>query len=344
MADAKEMADSTPHPRLRHGLVGHARAEHAVLEALRSRRLAHAWLIGGPEGIGKATFAFRVARFMLAGPGPFARAAAAASLDGGADEPAARRIAAGAHPDLFLLQRTIGSTGKLRTEITVDDARRATSFLQATSGEGGWKVLIVDVADELNRNAANALLKIIEEPPRLSLALLVAHVPARLPATILSRCRRLRLDPLLPAEIAEIVTGLPGVDASRGAIAEAAELAEGSVRRALLLLEERAVEFARTARDILDSPPAQWRAASIRLAGKLGSRGGEVAYDIVFDAIFDWLHERAIRHAAASDARAEAASQLWAELDARKREADTYNLDKRSLVLTSLKEVAELAL
>jgi DNA polymerase III subunit delta' len=343
MADPKDKAEKSPLPRERHRLVGHGQAELAVLEALRAHRLAHAWLIGGPEGIGKATFAYRMARFVLAGPDPFARAAHASSLDIPAQEPVARRIAAGTHPDLFLLERTIGSSGKLRTEIAVDDARRATSFLQTTSGEGGWKVLIVDAADELNRNAANALLKIIEEPPGRSLALIVAHVPARLPATILSRCRRLRLDPLATREIVEVVTDLPENEASESAIAEAAALSEGSVKRTLLLLEERAVEFASLTRDVLEASPQAWRAASLKLASRLGVRGGDATYDIVFDAVFEWLRERANRHAAHLDPRAEGAARLWAEIETRKREADTYNLDKRALLLTSLKEVAELA-
>jgi DNA polymerase-3 subunit delta' len=343
MAEAKEGAEGAPLARERRRLVGHARAELVVLEGLRSRRLAHAWLIAGPEGVGKATFAYRMARFVLAGPDPFGRAARATSLEIPASDPAARRIAAGAHPDLFLLERTIGSTGKLRTEITVDDARRATAFLQATSGEGGWKVLIVDAADELNRNAANALLKIIEEPPGRSLVLLVAHVPARLPATILSRCRRLRLDPLTPEEIGTIVTDIPGNQASESAIAEAARLAEGSVKRTLLLLEDRAVEFAGLAREVLEAPAKTRNSAALKLAGRLGARGGEASYDMVFDTIFEWLRQRANRQAARLDPRAEAAARLWAEIEARKREADIYNLDKRALLLTSLKEVAELS-
>jgi DNA polymerase-3 subunit delta' len=345
MAESKDKgkAEASPHPRDRYGLVGHARAELALLEALRSRRFAHAWLIGGPEGVGKATFAYRIARFILAQADPFARALLASSLDISPKEKVAREIAACAHPDLFVLERTVGSTGKLRTEIAVEDARRATSFLQTTSAQGGWKVVIVDVADELNRNAANALLKIIEEPPDRSLVLLVAHAPARLVPTIRSRCRRLRLDPLTPAQIVEIVSGLPDPGASPEAIAEAAALAEGSARRALLLLEEQAVELTRMVHAALEAPKADWRTASLRLASRLGARGGEAAYDIAFDAIFDWLRQRANRLAATGDERAEAAARLWGEIDARKQEADAYNLDKRAFVLTSLREVAELA-
>jgi DNA polymerase-3 subunit delta' len=346
MAESKSRIEgpTVPHPRERHVLIGHARAELAVLEALRSHRLAHAWLIGGPEGIGKATLAYRVARFMLSQRDPFAHAAkAGSSLDVAPTDRAAREIAVGSHPDLFILERTLGSAGKLRAEITVEDARRATSFLQTTSAHGGWKVLIVDVADELNRNAANALLKIIEEPPDRSLVLLVAHAPARLVATIRSRCRRLKLDALTQAEIAEILRRLPESTASEEAIAEAAALAQGSVRRALLVMQEHAVELVRLVHDALEAPRAAWRAASLKLAGRLGARGGEAAYDVVFDAIFDWLRDRANHLAASRDRRAESAARLWGEIEARKSEADAYNLDKRALVLTSLRDVAELA-
>lgn len=337
MAESKDKTDSLPRPWERHGLVGHKRAELAVLEALRSQRFAHAWLIAGPEGIGKATFAYRVARFVLSARDPFARAAQATSLDIAPEERTARQIAAGSHPDLFLLERTVGTSGKLRTEITVEDARRATSFLQTTSSQGGWKVLIVDVADELNRNAANALLKIIEEPPGRSLVLMVAHAPMRLVATIRSRCRRLRLEPLTPDEIVEVISGLPGVVAPSEMIAEAAAMAEGSVRRALLLMEEQAIEFVRMVRAALEAPNGDWRAPTFKLLGKLGARAGEGAFDIVFDTIFDWLREHANHLASAHDQRAEAAARLWGEIEARKSEADAYNLDKRALVLTSLR-------
>ena len=324
--------------------MGHARAELAVLQALRSRRLAHAWLIGGAEGIGKATFAYRVARFVLSQRDPFERAALASSLDVSPKERAARQVAAGAHPDLFVLERTLGTAGKLRTEIAVEDTRRATSFLQTTSAEGGWKVLIVDVADELNRNAANALLKIIEEPLDRSLALLVAHAPMRLVATIRSRCRRLRLDPLTPDEITRVISAAQDARASESLIRDAAALADGSVKRALLLMQEDAVELVRMVRGALEAPRRDWREASLNVASRLGARAGEASYDIVFDTIFDWLRERANRLAASRDARAEMASRLWEEIEQRKSEADIYNLDKRALVLTSLREVAELAL
>jgi DNA polymerase III subunit delta' len=342
MAETQDQADNLPHPRASHTLIGHERAELAVLEALRSHRVAHAWLISGPEGIGKATFAYRVARFLLAHANPFERAKTVSSLEIGAADPTARRIAVGAHPDLFVLERTVGKTGKLRSEIAVDDVRRAIGFLQATAGQGGWKVLIVDIADQLNRNAANALLKIIEEPPGQSLVLLLANVASRLPATIRSRCRLLHLSPLAAAQIVSIVAALPGNSESERSIAEAATLADGSVRRALRLMEDRAVAFAGLTLEALETQGAQRRANLVKLIAKIGPRAEGASYDIVFDTIFDWLQARANTHVAQSSRQAESAARLWAQLERRKREADIYNLDKRALVLTSLNEVAEL--
>ena len=149
-------------------LFGHAEAEQALLDAYRGGRLPHAWLIGGPPGIGKATLAYRMARFVLAHPDPQAPPVhKATSLDVGAEHPVARRIAAQAQGDLLVLERTINEkTGKLRQDIQVDDVRRTVSFFGSTAGEGGWRIAIVDAVDELNPAGANALLKVLEEPPR----------------------------------------------------------------------------------------------------------------------------------------------------------------------------------
>jgi DNA polymerase III subunit delta' len=344
MSETRDQANEILHSRSQRVLIGHKHAELAVLEALRSHRFAHAWLISGPEGIGKATFAYRVTRFLLADTSAFQRAITASSLDVAVGDPAARRIAAGAHPDLFVLERTVGKTGKLRNEIIVDDARRAIGFLQATTGQGAWKVLIVDVADELNHNAANALLKIIEEPPGQSLVLLLANVAMRVPATIRSRCRLLQLSPLTQTQIMEVVASLPvGSLETREAIAAAAAHAKGSVKRALRLLEEQAAIYAALALEALEAPAAFRRAYCQKLLAKLGPRTEGASYDIVFDTIFDWLQARAISQIGRSTMHAQAAARLWIRIDSRKREAEIYNLDKRALVLTSLNEVAELA-
>jgi DNA polymerase-3 subunit delta' len=154
-------------PRLTNDLFGHADAERTLLDAYRSGRIPHAWLIGGESGIGKATLAYRMARFVLAYPDPAMPAVQKAqSLAVPADHPAARRVASQSHSDLLALRRVINEkTGKLFTVIRVDDVRRSVPFFGSTAGEGGWRVAIVDSVDELNKESENALLKVLEEPP-----------------------------------------------------------------------------------------------------------------------------------------------------------------------------------
>src|SRR5205814_7203908 len=172
----------------------------------------HSWLIGGPVGIGKATLAYRMARFVLAHPDPRAplvQTATSLAVDG--DHPVARRIAAQAQGDLLVLERTINEkTGKLYQDIRVEDVRRTVGFFGSTPGEGGWRVAIVDSVDELNPSGANALLKVLEEPPRRAVLLLVNHSAARVLPTIRSRCRLLALRPLSAEDVARAAAAALG--------------------------------------------------------------------------------------------------------------------------------------
>ena len=163
-----------------------------MLRASRAGRLPHAWLIGGPEGIGKATLAWRLARFVLAHPDPHsASVQAATDLSVPAGHRAAVQVAAGGLGDVASLRRAWNEkTGRFYSEIRVDDVRKASTLFQQAARAGGYRVAIIDAADDLNRASANALLKLIEEPPPLSLFLLVAHRPAQLLPTLRSRCRR----------------------------------------------------------------------------------------------------------------------------------------------------------
>ena len=201
-------------------LYGHADAERTLLEAYQSTRMAHAWLIGGPPGIGKATLAYRLARFVLAHPDPKAPAVqAATSLAIDPENLVARRIAAQAQGDLLVLERVINEqTGKLYTVIRVDDVRRSVSFFGSTAGEGGWRIAIVDAVDELQREGANALLKVLEEPPARTLLLLVSHAPGRELPTIRSRCRRLLLRPLETEDVTRAVVTATGRDGSEAEV------------------------------------------------------------------------------------------------------------------------------
>ncbi len=212
-ADDDDDADEAPHPRATTDLFGHAAAETALLAAYRSGRVPHAFLIAGPQGIGKATLAYRMARFVLAHPDPSSPAVQrAASLAVDAENPVARHITAQAQPDLLILERTFNDKGVLHKQIAVDDIRKTVAFFGSTAGEGGWRVAIVDAVDELNRAGANALLKVLEEPPQRALLLLVSHSAARVMATLRSRCRILTLRPLADADVAKAVAAAMGVD------------------------------------------------------------------------------------------------------------------------------------
>src|SRR5579863_2134864 len=205
------VAAEAPAPRENPLLLGHETAEAALLQFFAADRLPHGLLITGPHGIGKATLAFRFARFLLAqaaeprGPTLFAPTSPT-SLALPAEHPVFRRTASGGHADLLVVERGIDPKRKrARSEIVVEDARAIAGFLRLTPAEGGWRIVIVDTADDMNRNAANAVLKILEEPPPRALLILVSDNPGRLLPTIRSRCRRLPLRPLSEEIVARLL-------------------------------------------------------------------------------------------------------------------------------------------
>src|SRR3982750_535452 len=217
-------------PRETADLFGHREAETALLTAYRSGRIPHAWLIGGPQGIGKATLAYRMARFVLPHGQPLALSVQRAEdLAINPDNAVARQVAASSHGGLLTLERTANDRGVMRTVITVDETRETIGFFGSTAAAEGWRVCIVDTVDELNPNAANALLKILEEPPQQSLFLLVSHAPARVLATIQSRCRKLRLRALSTSDVVSAAAQATGRDGADPALREAAAASEGSV-------------------------------------------------------------------------------------------------------------------
>lgn len=210
-----------PHPRETFEFFGHDAEERAIAEALAGARMHHAWLLAGPKGLGKATLAYRFARAALGAPRTGPR-----PLDVDSEHPVSRRIAALSHPDLFVLRRGLNDRGKPRREITVDEARDLGHFFSLAPSEGGMRVAIVDAVDDLNRNAANAILKTLEEPPARSVLILVCHAPGAILPTIRSRCRRLALRPLSDAQMR---------GALKGADAQLLGLAKGRPGRALAL-------------------------------------------------------------------------------------------------------------
>jgi DNA polymerase-3 subunit delta' len=320
-------------PRETSVLYGHGDAERGLLESYRSGRIPHAWLIGGEPGIGKATLAYRMARFVLAHPDPAAPAVQnAQSLAVAPDDAVARRVAAQAQGDLLVLERVINEkTDKLFTVIRVEDVRRTVSFFGSTAGEGGWRVCIVDSADELQYpQASNALLKILEEPPPRALLLLVSDAPARLLPTIRSRCRRLMLRPLDASDVARAAAAATGRDADEPEIREASAAAGGSVARAISLLDEKALALRRRVLEAL----AQLPDADPRALHALGdSLGGSEPHTLAtfVDMVNGWLSERL--HAGAQDTRRLARlAQVSAKVNSAARDVDTYNLERKPLV------------
>jgi DNA polymerase III subunit delta' len=334
-AEAVEVA----HPRETLTLYGHAEAEQAFLDAYRGARMPHAWLIGGPRGIGKATLAYRMARFVFAHPDP-ARPAVqqAASLALPADHRALRRVAAQAHSDLLALERTEGDSGKLRTVIQVDDVRRTIGFFGSTAGEGGWRVCIVDSADELNAAGANALLKILEEPPPKALLLVVSHAPGRLLPTIRSRCRRLALRPLGADDVARAAAAALGRDSADPEIKAAAIAADGSVARALDLIGGNALAVRERVNTMLDALPAVDPRALHALGDALGR--DESAFTAFVDAVRDWLSAR-VTAGRAEPGRLAGFADVWERLNRAARDVEVFHLERKPMVFNVFGWLAE---
>lgn len=323
-------------------LFGHADAELALLCAYRDGRFPHAWLLCGPPGVGKATLAYRFARYLLAHPDPAAGdVQAATSLAVDPSAPAARRVAARADGDLLVLERTLSDSGVLRTEIQVDNVRRTVGFFGNTAAGGGWRICIVDAADDLNRSGANALLKAIEEPPARALFLLVAHQPGRLLPTIRSRCRTLQLKPLAANDVAAAVSAATGRPKADPEITEAAAAAGGRVARALELLSEGRLALRRSLQRLLAELPAIDDRALHALGDNIG-RANEGAYDFVVDSMRDWLSAQ-LRREPANLARLARIAQVWEKLDTAARETEALNLERKPMVFAAFGLLAEAA-
>jgi len=326
-----------PHPRNTYDLMGGEEPEQALLAAITGERLHHAWLLTGPEGVGKATLAYRAARRLLGSqPSPTHGVLGVAP-----DDPVARLVAGRAHPDLLVLQLD-PEDGKTRKHIPVDEARQLPEFFAKTPAVAAWRVAIVDAADDLNPSGANALLKILEEPPERGMILLACHRPGSLLATIRSRCRILRFGAPPTEQTAAWVAERTSIGAREAA--ELATMARGAPGRAWSLASAGALEADASARALLAALPGADPAAMLALAdGFRGSQGAE-RFALVMDRLARRVHESATARALAGEG---AELDGWAEafefLASLPDQVEAVNLDRNDAFFTALARLKAVA-
>lgn len=352
--------ETFPPPPIRNtDLLGHDSAENRIMEAWNAGRFPHAWLITGPRGIGKATLAYRAARWILAGGadaggGMFEDAPATLAM--GADHGVFRRMASGGHSDFRALEKPEG-----KTAIPVDSVRGLMGFIHRTASEGEWKAIVIDSADELNRNGANAILKVLEEPPPKTVFLLVSHSPGRLLPTIRSRCRTVALRPLDTATLRELIGRY--APALAGADADAlVRISDGSIGRALDYAQAGGIDLFRGTMVLLSNPTRLPADKLHGLADLLSAKGSERSYE-AFRGLLDWWMKRAIRARATGVAPPPAVPEeatameqwarlggletsmaLWEKLTGLLAQSDNpANLDKRQLVVSAFHEIQRVA-
>lgn len=328
--------DDDFHPRRQTILTGHEEAETLLRTAHASGRLHHAWLITGPRGIGKATLAYRFARFLLRHGDP-SSAPPGGGLGIAETDTVFRQVASGSHPDLFTLQRAFDiKTKKIKTETSVADARKAEQFFSMTAAYGGYRVCVIDSVDDMSSEAANALLKTLEEPPERAVFLLVNHSPGVVLRTIRSRCIRLDLQPLNGAQVEQVVSRLrPGEEG----VAEAAALSGGSPGRAMGLMESAGAKAFQSFLQLTDRLPRMDKLRQHDLAETLTGRAQDSDYNLFCELMGSWIAQRARENAMENRAAAKAWAEIHGQIAYSIRQANALNLDRRQVLLEAFSAI-----
>lgn len=323
--DAGDPRETPLHPRHCKRIIGHDEAAATFEKPFHAGALHHAWLITGPKGIGKASLAYSLAKTVLS--------------HGADPQRTASWISARSHPDLHVLERAVtdAKTGKLKSEVAVDDVHAFTGFFAQTSGQGGWRVGLVDCADDLNKEGANALLKLVEEPPPGSLVFIVNHEPGRVLRTLRSRCLRLPLKPLTAVQVVDVLSQLPLENPpAHEAMKDAAELCRGSPGRALELLDSIGVDAYRA---MLSAGQLDAQARH-RIGSLFANRATvDADYRVFTDLVVGWAGDRAV--STPSSGLGLAMAQLSTGLLRRRREVEGFNLDRRTAVLEVLASIQD---
>lgn len=335
----------TLHPRENRLLIGHEQAEYIFLSALHQKKMHHAWLISGLEGIGKATLSYRLARFLLHFGQNFS--AEISTLELPENSPVISQITALSHPNLRILRRGVSDTNKIAASITVDSVRSMSSLFENTSADGNYRICIVDSADDLNIASANALLKLIEEPPQHSLFLLISHNPQSLLPTIRSRCRRLSLRPLSHEHVVKVLQSQSGFwrDLDHTTIMNAVHFGEGSVKRTLTLLDDDTVSLIQRIDHLLKKLPQYREQDILKLAETISKKNKDDSYVFLIDSLQRWIHNL-IETAFITDGSKQGLSKFISIIDIIEnthREFQmnqVYNLDLRPVVLKLFRDLS----
>jgi len=338
-----DQIDGIPHPAENEQLVGHEDAVETMLTRYASGRMHHAWLLTGPRGIGKATFALKIAEHIFRYP---SGSDAPNQLEQfSVEDPVKGKIAACSHPNLLHMARPYNfKDKKFRTQLTVKEIRQTVPFFGTSRGEDGWRVAIVDAADDMNASASNALLKILEEPPERTVFFILAHSPAKVMVTIRSRCQQLALNSLAESQVLEVLERfgvLSGMgDADKQLLSK---LANGSVRQGIILAEGEGLElYKRFENAVQNLKSPDWTEIHA-LADMVILKGREDNYRLLIEFAHKYIEELATgRKGDVQDISMLARwAQVWEKTRKSASIADSYNLDKKQVILNLFQHMGE---